>query len=246
MAEHLGFLRAVIDAPDDDVPRLVYADWLDEQGEHERAEWIRVQDELSRHHPDYAPPALAEREAHLHHAARRQMLAPFLALGFDIHCGRYDNGGPRGLGFRVRRGFVEGIEVWGTAAARRFAERAEEVFALAPLLHLRFRSGIERGHTPDNEVLFEPIELPALRTLLARPELRRLRSLDLCDHGLRDEDGWALLASPNLQPPTRLFVAGNGFGQIGELGAAVRAGLRARFGAEALTGQNHPFWDEPE
>ena len=38
-----AFLRAVIENPDDDAPRLIYADWLDEQGQSERAEFIRVQ-----------------------------------------------------------------------------------------------------------------------------------------------------------------------------------------------------------
>jgi uncharacterized protein (TIGR02996 family) len=37
------FLRAIIAAPDDDAPRLVYADFLDERGEHERAAFIRRQ-----------------------------------------------------------------------------------------------------------------------------------------------------------------------------------------------------------
>jgi uncharacterized protein (TIGR02996 family) len=36
-------VRAVIEAPDDDAPRLVYADWLREQGQIERAELIRMQ-----------------------------------------------------------------------------------------------------------------------------------------------------------------------------------------------------------
>lgn len=36
-----ALLRAVCEAPDDDLPRLVYADWLDENGQGERAEWIR-------------------------------------------------------------------------------------------------------------------------------------------------------------------------------------------------------------
>jgi uncharacterized protein (TIGR02996 family) len=36
-------LKAVAASPDDDLPRLVAADWLDEHGEPERAEFIRVQ-----------------------------------------------------------------------------------------------------------------------------------------------------------------------------------------------------------
>jgi len=38
-----GLLQSVLDAPDDDFPRLVLADWLDEQGDSERAEFIRTQ-----------------------------------------------------------------------------------------------------------------------------------------------------------------------------------------------------------
>jgi uncharacterized protein (TIGR02996 family) len=43
-----AFLQAILDAPDDDTPRLVYADWLEEHAEPERAEFIRVQCRLAR------------------------------------------------------------------------------------------------------------------------------------------------------------------------------------------------------
>lgn len=43
-----AFLAAIKDAPADDSPRLVYADWLDDQGETERAEFIRVQVALAK------------------------------------------------------------------------------------------------------------------------------------------------------------------------------------------------------
>src|SRR5947209_12547364 len=38
---HEPFLRAICESPDDDAPRLVFADWLDENGDAERAEFIR-------------------------------------------------------------------------------------------------------------------------------------------------------------------------------------------------------------
>ena len=38
-----GFWKAICKDPDDDVPRLVFADYLDEQGQPERAELIRAQ-----------------------------------------------------------------------------------------------------------------------------------------------------------------------------------------------------------
>ncbi|WP_439625976.1 TIGR02996 domain-containing protein [Gemmata sp.] len=47
-ADEAGFLAAICAAPDDDTPRLVYADWLQERGDEARAEFIRVQCELAR------------------------------------------------------------------------------------------------------------------------------------------------------------------------------------------------------
>jgi uncharacterized protein (TIGR02996 family) len=40
--ERRAFLAAIVAAPEDDTPRLVFADWLDEHGEHDRAEFIRL------------------------------------------------------------------------------------------------------------------------------------------------------------------------------------------------------------
>ena len=49
MSSHVeGFFRDILANPDDDTPRLIYADWLDDQGDSARAEFIRVQCELSR------------------------------------------------------------------------------------------------------------------------------------------------------------------------------------------------------
>ncbi|QEL19526.1 TIGR02996 domain-containing protein [Limnoglobus roseus] len=42
LEEREAFLRAIFDAPDDDVPRLVYADWLEENGEEVAAKAIRL------------------------------------------------------------------------------------------------------------------------------------------------------------------------------------------------------------
>jgi uncharacterized protein (TIGR02996 family) len=43
MSESTAFLQAIFEKPDDDRPRLLYADWLDENGDTERAEFIRIQ-----------------------------------------------------------------------------------------------------------------------------------------------------------------------------------------------------------
>ncbi len=42
-----AILRAIMDTPEDDLPRLAYADWCEEQGNLARAEFVRVQLELA-------------------------------------------------------------------------------------------------------------------------------------------------------------------------------------------------------
>jgi uncharacterized protein (TIGR02996 family) len=46
MSEYAAFLRAIRAAPDDDLPRLAFADWLDERDQPARAEFVRLQVEL--------------------------------------------------------------------------------------------------------------------------------------------------------------------------------------------------------
>src|SRR5947209_5840746 len=50
---HDALFQAILAAPGDDVPRLVYADWLEEHGddaERDRARFIRAQIDLERLH----------------------------------------------------------------------------------------------------------------------------------------------------------------------------------------------------
>ena len=42
------FLEAILAQPEEDTPRLMYADWLEEKGEGDRAEFIRLQIESAR------------------------------------------------------------------------------------------------------------------------------------------------------------------------------------------------------
>src|SRR5262249_8912533 len=53
-AEDHAFLRDIVEHPEDDAPRLVYADWLTDHGneaDRDLAEFIRVQCELERTAP---------------------------------------------------------------------------------------------------------------------------------------------------------------------------------------------------
>jgi uncharacterized protein (TIGR02996 family) len=56
MTDGESLYRAVLIAPHDDAPRLVYADWLEERGELERAELIRHMVHFPRDRAGYRPP----------------------------------------------------------------------------------------------------------------------------------------------------------------------------------------------
>jgi uncharacterized protein (TIGR02996 family) len=90
MSDADALLAAIRAAPDDDAPRLIYADWLEEHGQPGRAEFIRVQCELARNDS----PTLRQREAEL------------LAAHHDAFAGSL---AAPGLRFRFRRGFVIGF-----------------------------------------------------------------------------------------------------------------------------------------
>src|SRR5262245_54845051 len=48
MTKEDDFLAHICEQPEDDTPRLIYADWLEDHGNHARAEFIRSQIELAR------------------------------------------------------------------------------------------------------------------------------------------------------------------------------------------------------
>src|SRR5262249_15379111 len=117
MSPEQAFLQAVVANPDDDGPRLVYADWLEEQGRGERAEVIRGQIELARlpeGHPGREPLSRREQELLELHWKEWQAELP-------------GHAGVSWLG--DERGFTSVADVeWPV-----FLEHREELFAATPL-----------------------------------------------------------------------------------------------------------------
>jgi uncharacterized protein (TIGR02996 family) len=82
VSDHAAFLRAILDAPDEDGPRLVYADYLDERGD-PRGGFVRGQVEGAARGgtpgrcPDDARCRAAESEDYLcpRHARERELWA---------------------------------------------------------------------------------------------------------------------------------------------------------------------------
>jgi uncharacterized protein (TIGR02996 family) len=143
--------------PDDDGPRLVYADWLLERGD-PRGELIRLQCETSGGWRD--------------RRARRRRVEELLAdLGR-----RWANLEGLGHSARFERGFV----VHATVGVATLIARAEELFARAPLLGSVKLEGLwleatgELGDTSEQRDIAE-----SLAGLGALPALARLRALEL-------------------------------------------------------------------
>src|SRR5262245_37130005 len=92
------FLQTVLENPADDGARLVYADWLEEQGD-PRGEFIRVQIELTRLKPGEPTfEGLTDREMRLlgrHGAAWRAEIPEWARNGCEF-----------------RRGFVGEVSIW--------------------------------------------------------------------------------------------------------------------------------------
>jgi uncharacterized protein (TIGR02996 family) len=108
-----GFLRAIAADPDDESLRLIFADWLDEQGD-PWAGFIRLQCDLARRDlpPWDDPGERTERELLLRHGDRWAGAVPGLVNAW-----------------RFRRGFVESVDVDATA----LATHADTLFRLAPV-----------------------------------------------------------------------------------------------------------------
>jgi uncharacterized protein (TIGR02996 family) len=114
-----AFLQAILAAPDDDAPRLVYADWLEEHGQPERAEFIRLQCAMERLSvDDLRHRELETRERALLERHEQEWAAPLR--------GRVE-------GWEFRRGFVEQVVFYRkpspaeVAALRRFAPVREVI-----------------------------------------------------------------------------------------------------------------------
>src|SRR5262245_34688340 len=89
MSDETALLRAIAAHPDEDTPRLAFADWLDEHGKSERAEFIRGQIELAQLKEDSPRRrAVAFRCRQLLDAHEEVWLEPRDAFSFDWNWSR--------------------------------------------------------------------------------------------------------------------------------------------------------------
>jgi uncharacterized protein (TIGR02996 family) len=208
MTPNEAFLQAILEDPDDDAPRLIYADWLEERGD-PRGEFIRLQCDLARMgQGDPRCPALQYQEQQLLGAHRAEWLGP-LPQGTILYEPIF------------RRGFLEAVSL----EPRTFLELGEQLFRLHPLRRLSFPG-------PDEERRFAALaaspllaRLTALcihgitdraaEVLAASPHLTRLTALDLPRGRLGPIGTRALASSPSLQQLNSLSLYANAIGPQG-------------------------------
>jgi carbon storage regulator CsrA len=199
--EEIAFLQAVRESPDDDGIRLIFADWLDDHGQPERAEFIRVQVALASLPPgDSRRDALQVKERALLEEHQDRWLEPLRPI-----LQRPPSFGERLRTFlwrsrsaplpwhvepcvRFHRGFVESLFL----PAATFLAHAEALFQAAPGL----------------VDLSADVSPPAdAASLLGSPHLARLRGLSIHDDLLGREAVYRLVSCPHLGKLKRLCLA---------------------------------------
>jgi uncharacterized protein (TIGR02996 family) len=206
MSTEESFMKAILDAPDDDGLRLVFADWLEERGD-PRAEFIRVQFALEQGTEVSAVLTLIHRQQELLHAHREQWAGPVAELADDC---------------TFRCGFVEGV----TVDADTFLEKGHVLFQFAPVRSVKL-------WLADSSVIPKLVACPWLerleglsleqanigdlgaQVLVDSPKLRQLKHLNLQMNLLELSGARAVAGSPHLARLTSLVLSDNPIGDLG-------------------------------
>jgi uncharacterized protein (TIGR02996 family) len=186
---HEAFLAAIRDNREDDTTRLVYADWLDEQGDAARADFIRTQVRLAAlDEDDPARPELEQRERQLLAAHEARWLGP---LPPTVH------------EWSFRGGFVDRLVFGGQEGLL----GAEDLLARHPVRELVLGPCVPPFNVAGSSFLaavsaldFRAILPPAFtRALACSPHLARLSSLAVRGERL-GEQFFKTLAGPTWAP----------------------------------------------
>ena len=210
--EVLAFLQDIKQNPDDDTPRLILADWLEEHDD-PRGEFLRVQCELARHSTKGRRHAeLKVRERELLSRFEREWLAPLWQDGARATAEATFRRGLIQLRLRADDFFrqaysrsaawattegpswIEQVSLWNLTQQFLAELAAAPVMARLTSLCLRF-SG--EGH------------FPAADILAGSHECSNLVSLELLDFGIDDTDLHCLTDSPHLLQLKRLGLIDN-------------------------------------
>jgi uncharacterized protein (TIGR02996 family) len=150
MSDELALLAAIRDNPDEDTPRLVYADWLQEHDQHERAEFIRLQCAVARMPPGKEASAKAKQAERL---LKANKVAWFGPLWKKFHSTK-----PAVGHCRIDRGFITSLKGYVSD----FIKVADQIAIHAPCVRTAHVTGVRDD----------------LGSLLPKPFVKTTRELD--------------------------------------------------------------------
>ena len=191
------FQKEILAAPENDGPRGVYADWLQEQGD-PRGEFIHVQLQLAQLPPWHEDRMRLEiRESQLLQAHRAE---------WEAHVHNIFEGSCFKCKCTFRRGFIESVQIEidyieipdaGQISMESLFSGLAKLKALEPLRRLSFSGTfddwIQEFIDPET---FPPLH-ETITALLAAPWMAEIRALDLSDNPLTSEILNALAHAPS-------------------------------------------------
>jgi uncharacterized protein (TIGR02996 family) len=202
MTHEEAFIQAIRETPHDDAPRLIYADWLEEHGQADRAEFIRLQCRFARLTEDKPERSvLCLRAESLLRRHWDEWVGPLRAIvgpWRDRYGERWmaEEYPPTGL-HRFERGFVDALAL----DAENLLRHADYLKRLVPLRELR----LWRAGRCADRLAEEPL-LAGLSVLSFN---------DYYDSPLTAGDVAALANSPYLHGLSALYMGGNSLGDDG-------------------------------
>jgi uncharacterized protein (TIGR02996 family) len=251
-----GFVSATLESPEDDTPRLIYADWLEERGD-PRGEFIRLQCARSAL-PEWDRQAqvLLRQEWVLlerHGAAWRAELPRLAGINWEV----FDRGFVASLGadsfealYRQANKIWQAApvtHVWVSGKSRKI--RLDKRQALPPLRSLRVTppafSSVDLGQFADAPLLssLRRLDLTGCypvragwATLFQSPHLNKLSALVLANNAIGYHDLRALAASPSLKALTELNLHGQMGSPYEDDHNIGRAGVRILAQAPSFSG----------
>jgi uncharacterized protein (TIGR02996 family) len=258
--DEVGLLRAIRAVPEDDTPRLVYADWLDENGQPERAEFIRVSCRLAGldlYDPEFFP--LHWRRGQLLTDARRKAWGELPVKPVKEK--------------HFHRGFIDNISLQASV----FLAGADQLFSQIPLrtvrplrigpvwdellasphllrvrvldLHHSAMSGVrcralaacsQLANLHELNLGANPMGAAGVQAILGSRYLGNLRRLDLNSSAVGNDALAALVGNNNFPHLRRLDLSANKIGPEG-VGHLVRAPWLSRL--ESLNLSGNPLGD---
>jgi uncharacterized protein (TIGR02996 family) len=173
MSDEAGLLATIHSHPNDDTPRLVYADWLDEQGGEgnaARAEYIRLEIEIARTPVERTiPPEVKEK-----HERSQALFVKHHREWFPAFYGRPNLLNGARATVRLRRGFPYYVYAHNPS---RIVAIGEKLFPLAPL----------------TDLILNNIDSSCLKSLLQKPWLSHLTYFQLAGYD-RPPTDWGPVA----------------------------------------------------